>query len=209
MINNPELMAELKQIAKESGKILDSVSDEYLDIRIKEIFSDFLDMHKLLDNSSTVKVLKDKLSKTRKKSEQLKQTLKQLGPAETAWLGIIKVEDEDSDPFKWLATDDNQKEVTDLINYLDNIKDRVNRALDSLPDSKPGPVEDVALKFFIKQMASLWEQITGKRPRISYSDYTGEYESEFLDLVYKCLKCLEHTHQSKSALGKAIQRALA
>jgi len=191
------------------GWIVENIPEDYLDERLEEIFEEFLVFKKKLDNpSGRPKVIKNKLKKFVKNIDLLQNTLNELGSLESTWLGKCEIiEDELDSPLKWLTTDDNKEELKSLEEYLCNIKSRAERALDFLGDPKGGPPENIALKYFINQMAWLWEKKKGKKPSKTYP-FDKETKNEFLDFIHECLVNLGHPPHSRESLARFVQRTL-
>lgn len=211
-MTRPENPAGLPPIDKKGrigGWIVENIPEDYLDERLEEIFEEFLVFKEKLDNpAGRPKVIKNKLKKFVKNINLLQNTLNELGSLESTWLGKCEIiEDELDNPLKWLTTDNNKEELKSLEEYLCNIKSRAERALDFFGDSKGGPPENIALKYFINRMAWLWEKKYGKKPSKTFP-IDKESKNEFLDYVHKCLKELGHPPHSRDSLARHIQRTL-
>ena len=51
-------------------------------------------------------------------------------------------------------------------------------AADQLPKDRR-----IARKLFVEELAEMFREVTGKKPTLTYSDYTGRYSGPFLDFV--------------------------
>jgi len=182
------------------------ISDEYLKNRIGEISEEFLEMKKLLEPEPSFD--KRKIKRLVTSIDRLQITLDDLPPLESSWLGKREiVEDERNNPVKWLS-EDYLEDLRFLEDFLNNIKSRADRALEFLTGSKDVRTGDLALEYFIKRMAGLWEGTTGKKPSKTYPTDSGS-KNDFLDWVYERLENLGHPHLSKESLAKYIQITLA
>ena len=187
------------------GDIMIIISDEYLKNRIEEISEEFLEIKKLLEPKPTFD--KRKIKRLVTSIDRLQVTLDDLPPLESSWLGKREiVEDERSNPLKWLSKD-YLEDLRTLEYCLKNIKSRADRALEFLTGIKVGRPKDLALEFFIKRMAGLWEGTKGKKPSKIYP-IDSEIKNDFLDWVYESLENIGHKPQSKESLAKYIQRTL-
>jgi len=187
------------------GNIMGIISDEYLKNRIEEISEEFLEMKKLLEPEPLFD--KRKLKRLITSIDRLQITLDHLPPLESSWLGKREiVEDERNNPVKWLS-EDYLEDLRILENCLNNIKSRADRALEFLTGSKGRRTKGLALEYFIKRMALLWEGTKGKKPSKIYPTDSGS-KNDFLDWVYERLENLGHPHLSKESLAKYIQRTL-
>jgi hypothetical protein len=187
------------------GNIMGIISDEYLKKRIGEISEEFLEMKKLLEPGPAFDMRKIKRLVT--SIDRLQTTLDDLPPLESSWLGKREVvEDERNNPVKWLS-EDYLEDLRILENCLNNIKSRADRALEFLTGSKGRGSKDLALEYFIKRMALLWEGSKGKKPSKTYPTDSGS-KNDFLDWVYEMLENLGHLHLSKESLAKHFQRTL-
>jgi DNA repair exonuclease SbcCD ATPase subunit len=184
---------------------VENIPEDYLEERKKEILEDFLKMKELTDNSSFEK---KKFKNLVTNIDKLRNKLNELNPSESSWLGISEIiEDEQDNPLKWLVTDGNKEELKNLEDYLCNLKSRAERASEFFKDNKGGRPKDLALQHFIKRMAWLWKEATGKKPSKTYPT-DPNYKYDFLDWVYVSLENAGHPPWSKQSLSGHIKRAL-
>ena len=184
---------------------MENITEDYFYERIKEIREEFLEMKKLTDNSSfEKKKFKDLVTNI----DKLRNKLKDLNSSESSWLGISEIiEDELDNPLKWLVTGGNKEELKNLEDYLCNLRSRADRAAEFFKGNKGGRPKDLALEYFIKRMAGLWEETTGKKPSKTSPVYSDQ-KLPFVDVVFDVLQNLGHSHHSYTSLAKFIQRIL-
>jgi len=185
---------------------VENITEDYLEERRKEICYDFLKMKKLIDGPS---LEKKKLKSLITYIDKLRNHLNDLNSIESGWLGKNEVlEDEQNNPLKWLTTNNNKEELKILEDYLCNIKLRAERALGFLKSKKGGRPEDIVLKYFIRRMAWLWEEVKGKKPSKTYPTDNSKSENAFLVWVNESLENLGHPPYSKQSLAGHIKRTL-
>ena len=201
-----KLENELKKIAEQSGKKFSVVKNEYIEIRVGEIFSEYLEIYDLLNKSpsTTSASIRRKFNAIKKTAIKLQECIQTLSPQELSWLGTSDSLKE-RDAFKWVTVD-NKNEADNIIQYLDSIVSRANRTIDFFSNGRTGRPTDIAMKYFIKRMIFLWKEITGKKPTITYDPYSNRNRGPFLDLVYTCLNKLGKPPQSKDSTAKRIKR---
>ena len=83
-------------------------------------------------------------------------------------------------------------------------------AQDHMLKDKGGESGDKALEDLVKTLAGFFTKVTGKRPTISYDNYSEKYTGRFFNLVESFLAPFEGYSYSRShlGLGKFIQRTL-
>lgn len=88
---------------------------------------------------------------------------------------------------------------------------QARKALEILPHKPGAPRADYALRTFIVDLAKVYEEITGRKARVSYSEskpVTKRYYGPFYRFVEACLKHIGQEKEISADLGNVIRETL-
>lgn len=87
-------------------------------------------------------------------------------------------------------------------------RNAIERTMVEIGQRTPGKRVKTPLYGFLFSLALIWNEGTGKKPKVRHKRNPDSYYSKFFDFVLEVLKITKVRYQSKSAVGKLSQRIL-
>ncbi len=191
----------LENIQKVKNLLLEnSIKKEDLGPNNEELWQEFWGL-KWKEYAMVIRAFRSAAPKTSPRPRKIKQELDDL----IKLTGQLKTRLNDlSALWSWqaspLVNDDHAFDLySQLIPMLDEFKTILSKAGSDIPIDRGGPSENLQIKFFVKKLARLWQEITRKKPT-----YTGA----FLKFVQLSCDMAKIEYQSANALGQNIRRTL-
>lgn len=102
----------------------------------------------------------------------------------------------------------NSEALLKVQHIVERILESCEEALNMIPPDRGGRTTKPSLRIYIETLALIYQEVTGMKPVVAWSDIKNKYHGPFFGFVNKCLKTCGQSPSSNVSLGKAIQRTL-
>ncbi|MCK9378250.1 MAG: hypothetical protein M0P73_19200 [Syntrophobacterales bacterium] len=197
---------------QEGVKALD-LSDEQ-SVKLVEIVDDYLAMEDWVNDLYTNKEVSKAFQQLAKNGRLFSEALRQISQPMSVgtWRMMLSEQRGQSIDVTWSKRDSLGQVYEDVAAFSEDIASRANLLLNELPRGKKGQPSKVLVDGFVKRLAALYKDNTGKNAATtdtpSDSKAKKTYSGRFFDFACACMRLVGIYHKTNQGWGDAINRAL-